>query len=158
MTIMKTSISLLALLSAFVFQGCLKNKDSCLPKTVQSEEASMQAYANSHSMTYTRHSTGLYYQIVNQGTGPAVTGSSRVSVIYTGKLLDDTVFDQSPGGTQFYPVSGFITGWQIALPMLNKGGAMRILVPSSLAYGCVGVGAIPANSVLYFDLQVVDVQ
>lgn len=157
---MKKILSLAVVFSTVIFSGCLKNKNECLAKTVASEEASMQAYAASHSMTYTRHSTGLYYQIVTQGSGTAVTGSSRVSVIYTGKLLNDNIFDQSTGATSFYPVSGFITGWQIGLPLINKGGTIRLLIPSSLAYGCTEAagGAIPANSVLYFDVQVVDVQ
>jgi FKBP-type peptidyl-prolyl cis-trans isomerase FkpA len=157
---MKRIFSIIAILSIVIFQGCLKNSNECLAKTVASEEATMQAYAASHSMTYTRHSTGLYYQIVTQGTGTAVTNTSRVSVIYTGKLLNDNIFDQSTGATAFYPVTGFISGWQIGLPLINKGGTIRLLIPSSLAYGCTDAagGAIPANSVLYFDVQVVDVQ
>lgn len=156
---MKRNLLLIALLFPFLLmQGCLKNKNECIAKTVQSEEAIMQAYAASHGMAYTRHPAGIYYQITNQGSGTPVTSNSRVSVIYTGKLLDDTVFDQATAATGFYPVSGFIVGWQYALPFLNKGGSLRLLVPSSLAYGCVGVGNIPANAVLYFDVQVADVQ
>ncbi len=156
---MKKNILLFAALIPFLLmQGCLKNKNECIAKTVQSEEASMQAYASSHGIAYNRLSSGLYFQITAQGSGPVVTTSSRVSVIYTGKLLDDTVFDQATTATGFYPVTGFITGWQYGLPLLNKGGSIRLLIPSSLAYGCVGAGTIPANAVLYFDVQVVDVQ
>ena len=156
---MKKNLLLLAALFPFLLmQGCLKNKNECLAKTVQSEEATMQTYANSHGMAYTRHPSGVYYQIVSQGAGTAVTINSRVSVNYTGKLMDDTVFEQTSTPTTFYPVSGFILGWQYVLPFLNKGGSIRVLIPSSLAYGCVAIGNIPANSVLYFDVQVVDVQ
>jgi len=156
---MKKNILLLAAFLPFLLmQGCLKNKNECIAKTVQSEEGAMQAYANNIGMAYIRHPSGLYYQITNQGSGPAVTSNSRVSVTYTGKLLDGTVFDQATTPTAVYPVSGFILGWQYGLPFLNKGGTIRLIIPSSLAYGCVGAGTIPANAVLYFDVQVVDVQ
>lgn len=154
----KIILLLTALIPLLLIQGCLKNKNECLAKTVQSEEAAMQAYAATIGMAYIRHPAGLYYQITNQGSGTAVTSNSRVSVIYTGKLLDGTVFDQATTATVPYPVSGFITGWQYGLPFLNKSGTIRLLIPSSLAYGCKVVGTIPANSVLYFDVQVVDVQ
>jgi FKBP-type peptidyl-prolyl cis-trans isomerase FkpA len=157
---MKKLFSLLAIVSVIFIQGCLKDKTPCINKTVASEEATMQAYANTHNITYIRHPSGLYYQIINQGTGNPVNINSRVSVTYTGKLLDDTVFDQATSPTQFYPVTGFIAGWQIGLTFLNKGGTIRLLIPSSLAYGCTdaGGGSIPGNSILYFDVTVSDVQ
>jgi len=50
-----------------------------------------------------------------------------------------------------------IAGWQIGLPLIHKGGEIKLIVPSSLAYGC-GNGPLPANSILYFDIHLVDVQ
>jgi FKBP-type peptidyl-prolyl cis-trans isomerase FkpA len=151
-------ITILYLLTSVLFWGCLKKDGSCLPKTVQSEEASILAYASSHGMNVTRNSSGMYYEVTNPGTGATPSLSSRVSVQYVGKLMDDTIFDQSTTPTSLYPLSGYITGWQIGLPLISKGGSIRLLIPSSLAYGCIDQGRVPANAILYFDVQLVDVQ
>ena len=142
--------------SLFAVAGCFKD-DGCKSKTPQSEDAAMQDYAAANSMTVIKHSTGLYYQIVNQGTGPAPTASSRISVRYTGKLLNGTIFDVATTATGMYPLSGFITGWQIGIPLINKGGTIRLIVPSLYGYGCQANGAIPANSILFFEIELVDI-
>jgi FKBP-type peptidyl-prolyl cis-trans isomerase len=137
--------------------GCMKNT-SCKPKTVQSEEAEMQSYAATIGMTYTRHSTGLYYQILSQGSGPAPTFSSICTVRYTGKLLNGTIFDSQTTTPVSFPLGNVIAGWQAGLSLIQKGGVIRLLIPSSLGYGCQANGSIPANSILYFDVELVDVQ
>ncbi len=137
--------------------GCIKD-NTCQPKTVQSEDAAMQALVATNGMTATRHSSGMYYEIVNPGTGATPTINSSVSVIYVGKLADGTVFDQPPNPTPLYPVNNFITGWQLGLPLIREGGVIKLVIPSSLAYGCTQAGTIPPNSILYFEVGLVDVQ
>ena len=56
-----------------------------------------------------------------------------------------------------WTLGSLIPGWQIGLPLIQKGGEIKLIVPSSLAYGC-GSGPLPPNSVLYFDIHLVDVQ
>lgn len=141
----------------FSSPACIKN-DTCEAKTIQSEDAAMVNYAAANSMTVTRHSTGLYYEIINQGTGPTPTPSSRISVKYTGKLLNGTIFETVTTPTVPYPMGGFIPGWQIGIPLINKGGTIRLIIPSLLAYGCQPNGIIPANSILFFEIELVDVQ
>lgn len=140
-----------------VLTGCQKN-NSCQPKTVQSENAAMQAIATANGLSATQHSSGLYYEITNPGSGARPSVYSSVSVRYIGKLADGTVFDQSTTPTALFPVSNFIHGWQLALPLIQEGGYIKIVVPSSLAYGCYPNGTIPANSILYFEIDLVDVQ
>lgn len=137
------------------FTGCEKDT-SCTPKSVQSEEATMLAYASANGINATAHSSGLYYEIIDPGTGPSPTATSAVSVIYTGKLLDGTIFDQTSTPREF-SLNGLIAGWQIGIPLLKKGGFIKLITPSSLAYGCKGVGPIPGNAVLYFEITLVDV-
>ena len=72
-----------------------------------------------------------------------------LSITYTGKLLNGTQFD---AGTFSSALSGLIPGWQIVVPYIGKGGHMKVLLPSSLAYGAQANGSIPANSPLYFDI------
>ena len=139
---------------------CLKSSStqSCTPASVSSEEPTILAYAANNGIFTTRHSSGLYYEIISTGNGPTPSVNSKVFVTYTGKLLDGRVFDQQANADQTGWVLGtLIAGWQIGLPLIHKGGEIKLIVPSSLAYGC-GNGPLPANSILYFDIHLVDVQ
>jgi FKBP-type peptidyl-prolyl cis-trans isomerase FkpA len=141
--------------------GCLKSsssQSSCTPASVSSEEPAIIAYASANGINTTRHSSGLYYEIISPGNGATPSVNSKVFVTYTGKLLDGRVFDQQANADQTGWVLGtLIVGWQIGLPLIQKGGEIKLIVPSSLAYGCSS-GPLPANSILYFDVHLVDVQ
>jgi len=140
--------------------GCLKSSSSqsCTPATVASEEPAIIAYASANGINTTRHSSGLYYEIISPGSGATPSVNSKVFVTYVGKLLDGSVFDQQANADHTGWVLGtLIAGWQIGLPLIHKGGEIKLIVPSSLAYGC-GAAALPANSILYFDIHLVDVQ
>lgn len=152
-----TIVFLFFVLPAVFLAGCAKN-DTCQPKTVQSEEAEMQAFLTANGIAATQHSSGMYYQVINPGSGTTPTVYSSVSVTYVGRLLDGTVFDQSTTPTPFFPVSNFIAGWQLGLPLISEGGVIRLLIPSSLAYGCARTGSIPPHSILYFEVGLIDVQ
>jgi hypothetical protein len=80
----------------FITPGCLKDND-CNPKTVQSEQAEITAYAASNAINGAFHSSGLYFKVTTPGSGPTPTTGSVVSVRYTGKLLNGTVFDSHQG-------------------------------------------------------------
>lgn len=141
----------------FQLAGCAKN-NPCQPKTVQSEDAAMQALAATNGMTATQHSSGMYYEIISPGAGAIPNPYSSVSVRYVGKLPDGTIFDQATDPTPLFPVNNFIHGWQLGLQLIKEGGYIKLIIPSSLAYGCSGAGTIPPHSILYFEIQLVDVQ
>ena len=136
--------------------SCIKDT-GCQNKTVQSEQAAILAYAAANGITATANGSGFYYEIINPGSGPAPTLNSQVSVRYTGKLLDGTVFDSQTGAAITFPLGNTIFGWQLGLPLIQKGGTIKLIIPSSLAYGCRGQGSIPSNAILYFEIQLVDV-
>ncbi|MFN5225707.1 MAG: FKBP-type peptidyl-prolyl cis-trans isomerase, partial [Bacteroidota bacterium] len=77
--------------------GCLKNEPSgCQPVPVQSEKAPMVAFCTARNISYTEHSSGLLYQIMDPGQGTlAPAASSIVTVQYVGKLMNGTTFDSS---------------------------------------------------------------
>lgn len=84
-------------------------------------------------------------------------------MLYTGKLLDGTVFDASSrnGNTPYRFVLGarkVIAGWDEGIALLRKGEKGILLIPSALGYGPQGNQSIPPNAVLYFDVELVDVQ
>ncbi len=106
-----------------------------------------------------RDPSGLYYIIDNAGAaGTSPVGSSFIELNYTGKLLNGTVFDQSGSGTPaMFQLGALIQGWQIGLPKIGEGGKIRLFIPSALGYGRDRVGSIPANSVLIFDIELLEV-
>lgn len=132
--------------------GCGKTAETgCTPATPASERAIMVAYCNANGINFTEHSSGILYQMVTDGTGANPTVNSTVTVVYTGRLLNGTQFDANATGISF-PLSNVIEGWKIAIPLMRVGGRMRMVLPSSLAYSCVGTGGIPPNSPLFFDV------
>ena len=143
----KLSSVVLFLLMVLVGGSC--NKDtSCTPKTVASEVSTMQNFANTNGMTVLSHSSGMLYQIINPGSGLTPTLTSRVSVRYTGKLMNGTIFDSNTGVPVQFLLNQVIAGWQLGLPLIKKGGTIRLIIPSSLAYGCNATGPIPGDSIL----------
>ncbi len=145
--------SLLILLST----GCSKRETGCTPVEPQTEEPQILAYAAKDTIHVIKHSSGIYYEIINPGTGVTATRNSNVFVTYTGKLLNDTKFDERTSPIHFY-LSDVIEGWQIGIPLIKKGGRVKLIIPSAYAYGCNGKGTIPPNTVLFFDVSLVDVQ
>lgn len=126
-------------------------------KQVNIDDSIILKFLSDKGITAQKHSSGIYYQILSQGSGNvAFTANTTVSTKYTGRLLSGTVFD----GTTTQPISfklgGVITGWQLGIPLIQKGGKIRLFIPSGLAYGCAGQGPIPANAVLDFDIELVD--
>lgn len=144
--------------AALVFFSCLKSNDhTCQPVSPASEAAKMAAFCNSNSLTYKVDSaSGIFYQVLAPGAGDSIKTSSSVNITYKGTLLDNTVFDSST--ITSYPLGGFIAGWQIAIPWVRKGGHIKMVIPSSLAYACFPPSkTIPENAPLYFDVTVNDV-
>ena len=103
--------------------------------------------------------TGLQYKITKEGTGKIPTREDVVRVHYTGRLADGTVFDSSVerGQPAEFPVGAVIAGWTEALMMMPVGSEWELAIPSDLGYGDRPVGGIPANSVLFFDVTLLDI-
>jgi len=139
-------------------ESCLGGKE-CNNVTPASEQAQIIAYAGSNGITATAHSSGMYYQVINPGSGTQPTSVSTVTVKYTGKLTsDNTIFDQQIVTPVVIPLTDVIDGWKIGIPLIRKGGSIKLIIPSSMGYGCKGLGVVPPNSVLYFEIDLIDVQ
>ncbi|MBN1651841.1 MAG: FKBP-type peptidyl-prolyl cis-trans isomerase [Bacteroidales bacterium] len=115
----------------------------------------IENYLSVNQLTAESTASGLYYIIDNQGDGVKPSISSTVTVSYTGKLLDGTVFDS---GTASFPLTNVIVGWQEGIPLFNAGGTGQLIIPSCLAYGTQGSGSIPPNTVLIFDIYLISVK
>ncbi len=106
------------------------------------------------------HESGMQYKVLKSGKGGGAspTLSDKVTIHYTGRLLDGTVFDSSEKGEGSEPVTFDLTrlirGWQIALPLMKPGEKWTIWLPSDIAYGDVGSPPnIPPGATLEFDIE-----
>ena len=103
--------------------------------------------------------TGLQYEVLTQGTGVQPKPTDTVEVHYVGTLTDGTVFDSSVerGQTASFRLDQVITGWTEGVQLMKEGSKYRFTIPSSLAYGEGGAGAIPPNAALIFDVELIKV-
>ncbi|MGN6618027.1 MAG: FKBP-type peptidyl-prolyl cis-trans isomerase [Ilyomonas sp.] len=152
-------VAITAITALVSVSSCLKSHSPCQPLKPSSEESQIVAYATANNINATKDSSGLYYQIIDSGTGVKPTITSKVFISYTGKFLNGTGFDQQSDPSKTgWTLSRLIQGWQIGLPLIRKGGHIKLIIPSALAYGCVGQGSIPPNEILFFDINLTDVQ
>ncbi|MDB6168258.1 MAG: peptidylprolyl isomerase FKBP-type [Verrucomicrobia bacterium] len=101
--------------------------------------------------------SGLSYEILKQGEGPAPKGSETVKVHYTGSLVNGTVFDSSIGRDPVeFPLDQVIPGWTEGLQKISKGGKIKLYVPPQLAYGDEGRQGIPPATTLVFEIEILD--
>lgn len=110
---------------------------------------------------YATTPSGLRYVTVVEGTGATPTASDIVTVHYTGRLLDGTVFDSSVerGEPAAFPLQAVIKGWTEGLQLMKEGGKTVFYIPSELAYGEMGTpgGPIGPNSDLIFEVELIKV-
>jgi FKBP-type peptidyl-prolyl cis-trans isomerase len=132
----------------------------------KADEALIRKYlADNKLSTAQRQPSGLYYVPTKAApTGTPAAAGKTVSVLYTGQLLDGTVFDASAkhGNEPFDFVLGegkVIAGWDQGIALMHKGEKGVLLLPSALGYGADGAGSdIPPNAVLRFDVELLDVK
>lgn len=158
---------LCALTVAVLAASCLKSEDRGCPyqptsgSAPQSEQDSIVAYLDSNDLEATKHPSGFYYKILNPGAGTDSMGlCTEIQISYTGKLKNDSIFDKQDN--VYFVLGQLIEGWKRSIPLLGKGGQMKLYVPPSLGYGSTpqkdnnGKVLIPGNSILIFDVKLTD--
>lgn len=104
--------------------------------------------------------SGLQYLVEKEGTGAQPSAEDEVTVHYTGRLLDGTVFDSSVnrGEPATFPLNRVIPGWTEGVQLMKEGAKYVFFIPSDLAYGPQGVpNAIPPHSTLIFEVELIKV-
>jgi FKBP-type peptidyl-prolyl cis-trans isomerase len=139
-----------------------KKKEDKKAKAKKEESSLLQKYLKDNKIAAKPTASGLYYIEKVKGTGPQIHAGSKVSVQYTGTLLNGKKFDSSRDRGKPFDVEvgkgNVIKGWDEGLLHMSKGGRATLICPSSIAYGEQEMGSIPAYSTLVFDIEVVDVK
>lgn len=117
---------------------------------------------SSNNTDYVTTDSGLQYKDLVVGTGDLVKSGDELSMHYTGKLEDGTVFDSSvERGTPFtftLNMGQVISGWDEGVQGMRVGGKRELVIPSDLAYGENGIpGVIPGGATLIFEVEVLEI-
>jgi FKBP-type peptidyl-prolyl cis-trans isomerase FkpA len=157
---MNKILSLLFLVGLFFVAGCSKDPVVLSPADQLTKDIQLiDDYLASKNITAVKDPSGLRYVVTREGTGAKPALYSNVNVSYDGKFLESgQSFDRSSKPLTIYLYTGIIKGWQIGLPLVNKGSKVTLYIPSGLAYGASGTtsGSIPANTNISFDIELLD--
>ncbi len=156
------------ILCSIFLSSCLKDKaatvNNCVTNTTgiptSKEITDVQAYLTSNNITNAvQDSRGFFYVITNAGAGASASSSSTVVVKYVGTLTNGNEFDKNRNAAgETFPLNQLIKGWQYGIPLIKKGGSIKLYLPPTLGYGCNAVGTIPPGSIIIFTIDLVDVQ
>lgn len=105
-------------------------------------------------------SSGLQYEVQEEGNGKSPSATDIVRCHYEGRLIDGTVFDSSykRGEPSEFALNQVIKGWTEGLQLMKEGSKYRFYIPYYLAYGTRGVGNIPPYAALIFDVELIEVK
>lgn len=103
--------------------------------------------------------TGLQYRVIKEGEGDSPSQTDRVKVHYAGKLIDGTEFDSSyeRGEPTEFGLNQVIKGWTEGLQLMKVGSKYEFFIHPKIAYGSRPRPTIPANSVLIFEVELLDI-
>ena len=142
-----------------------------MEKARVAEPELIAAYVKDHGIKAQPNAKGLYVIVNKKGNGPSVAAGREVTISYTGRLLDGTMFDSSneadcqQGGLVCHePLSyvvgqmSLIPGWDEGVMGQPEGTKMQLIIPSAMGYGSQGAPTIPPYSPLVFDLEILSVK
>ncbi|MBL7843736.1 MAG: FKBP-type peptidyl-prolyl cis-trans isomerase [Cyclobacteriaceae bacterium] len=150
---MKKLLTLFSFGVLLTFFSCFKQEDiPTFEEQLERDLAAIDAYLAQNSITALQDPNNLIrYVIHEEGDGSSPGLSNCVTTSYKGKLFNGNVFDQNSNIS--FPLNGVIAGWQVGMQQLNKGDSATLYIPSGLGYGRQGIGSIPGNANLIFNVR-----
>ncbi len=144
---------LLFFFSSLILSSCATYSE----EELQSFDQQIQEYLSKKGIECKKSESGLYYKIIEPGEGRKIKYSDKISFKYRGELLDGRVFDDKKEPVEFY-VKQLIACWKEVLLEINEGGKVFLVSPPQLGYGDHKLDDIPQNSILVFEMEVVELK
>ncbi|RLD33849.1 MAG: peptidylprolyl isomerase [Bacteroidetes bacterium] len=156
MILKKWTIVLLSIIMIAAGSCKKDNEDEeAAARQLEIDIALIEQYIDDNNLNAQSTTSGLYYVILEPGSDEHPNVYSTVTVAYKGYFLDGEVFEENLAFTS--RLSNLIPAWIEGIPLIGKGGKIKLILPSALGYGPNGSGdAIPPNTVLVFDITLYD--
>jgi len=145
-------------------QALLKLQENMNKKAQEEAQKNLEASKkfleeNKSKEGFTVTPSGLQIKIETEGTGAKPGPQDTVKVHYKGTLANGSQFDSSydRGQPAEFAVNAVIPGWTEALQMMKVGSKAKLVIPPEIGYGASQRPGIPANSVLVFDVELLDI-
>lgn len=143
------------IMSLIVLSSC--NKSLSEEEQFDEDVSLIKEYIADNELDAMSTNSGLYYTIDKLGTGNYPNANSEVTVRYKGYFLDGGVFDQSDEFGISFNLQNVIQGWTEGIQLYKEGGEGLLLVPSKLGYGKQGKGSVPPNTVMIFEVKLLEI-
>jgi FKBP-type peptidyl-prolyl cis-trans isomerase FkpA len=149
-------LTVIAISAYFACSKAAPQTPSCTATPVADDSSALVKFAGD-SIPLTKDTSGLYYHIIDSGSGPKPQNINRLEVTYVARIIPtNVIFDSASNSTLNNSVLGdLIYGWQVGLPKIGVGGHIQLFIPSAFAWGCTGYGPVPANAPVFFDIQLI---
>jgi FKBP-type peptidyl-prolyl cis-trans isomerase len=126
------------------------------------EELLLKKYIDENAIVEKNFESGLYFLVINDGTGNTPVPGKKVKVHYKGYFIDGIEFDSSYERNEpfefNYGIGQVIQGWDEAVSKMKVGGKYKLIIPSYLAYGETQHGPIPPYSTLIFEIELLEAE
>lgn len=142
-----------ALLSILLFIPLLYSCKTYSDEDMNTFDREIKAYVEKNKLEFQRSSSGLYYQIIEEGEGKPILFTNVVSFTYKGTFLNGDIFDEQKKPVEF-EVRQLIGAWKEIMLNLKPGGKAFLIAPPQLGYGDRELDDIPANSILVYEIEV----
>lgn len=151
---LRVHILIMSILSVALF-SCSDENDLSPEDQLAEDIKIIEEYVASNNLNATKTESGLHYIVREQGHGNThPTLDSEVEVLYKGYFTSGSVFDRTETNKPVkFKLKQVIKGWQEGIQLMVAGEEATFVIPSALAYGNVGSGNIPPNTVLVFDVE-----
>lgn len=119
----------------------------------------IELYMGDNEISVEPAKPGVYFIVFKEGKGDYPKPGDKVEIKYTGSFLNGEMFDASGKNNQnlIYTLGDgtHLLAWEEAIATMRPGGVARLILTSGNAYGAAGLGPVPPNTPILFDIELV---